>query len=76
MTVFQLMIFSCVRSTSPFDGELMQMSCSWEPASLYATKELCEVAGKSIIGNPIHSGIADGRKVEKTKCVPISFVDR
>lgn len=75
MTVFQLMIFSCVRSTSPFDGEVMNMSCRWEPNGLYATEQLCEAAGREIVGNPIFSGVADGRKVEKTKCVPILVHD-
>lgn len=70
ITVFQLFIYSCVTLIAPVSGELLEKTCSWSGGgSLYVSQVICE-ADAPEIGAPIFSDVADGRRVEKTKCEP------
>ena len=75
MTVFSLLIYSCVTITAPMSDELIQKTCAWDHGggSLYMTQAGCEAAAPPV-GSPIFSDVADGRKVENTKCQPLSVL--
>ena len=68
MTVFSLLIYSCVTFNAPLSGELLQKTCSWgQRGALYASRDACLRASPAL-GSPIFSDVADGRKVEDIKC--------
>lgn len=70
MTVFQLMVYSCVSLVAPISGDLMQKTCTWAAqGALYAKQEACE-ANAPKIGSPVFSDVMDGRTVEKTHYAP------
>lgn len=75
MKIFQLMVYSCV-STSSLDGDLMSMICRWDQQGYYATKELAERDGDKSIGMKIHSFIGEDRKIQKFKVQEISVIDQ
>ena len=68
MSVFSLFVYSCVTFNAPISGELLQKTCSWSGrGTLYATHEAC-LRESPLLGSPIFSDVADGRKVEAIKC--------
>jgi hypothetical protein len=70
VTVFQLLIYSCVTITAPISGDLVQKSCAWQPqGGLWAMQDQCEASAPKI-GSSIFSDVADGRVVERTRCAP------
>jgi hypothetical protein len=74
MTVFQLLVYSCVTINAPISGELLQKSCNWSPRGLlFASEEACRKAAPAV-GSDVFSDVADGRKVEKTNCVSQSVL--
>ena len=74
MTLFQLFVYSCVTLNAPIGGDLLQKTCQWGNGitGFYARKESCE-ADAPAVGSPIFSDVVDGRKVELTKCDPITL---
>ena len=73
MTVWTLLVYSCVTLTS-LQGDLTSKTCSWNGGALYRTEGACGAAAPKI-GTPIFSDVADGRKVEKTRCDRLSVAD-
>ena len=70
MTVFSLLVYSCVTINAPISGELLQKTCSWgQRGGLFATRDACLRASPPL-HSPIFSDIADGRQVESIKCEP------
>jgi len=68
MTVFSLLVYSCVTINSWPGGDLMSKTCKWsQEGALYASHEACLRASPAL-GEPIFSDVADGRKVEAIKC--------
>lgn len=75
MTVFSLLVYSCVTITAPLSGELMQKTCNWSPrGGLYATHEACLRASPAL-GSPIFSDVADGRTVENIRCAEQTVIN-
>lgn len=68
MTVFSLLVYSCVTINAPLSGELLQKTCNWsQRGGLFATRDGCLQASPPL-GSPIFSDVADGRVVEAIKC--------
>ena len=70
MTVFQLFVYSCV-TLNGWDGELISKMCRWDARDLHQTETKCAVAGANELGHPVYSDIAEDRRVEKMRCLPI-----
>ncbi len=71
MTVFSLLVYSCITINAPLTGELMQKTCNWNGGqALYMTEDLCKAAAPAI-GSPVFSDVADGRKIEGIRCQPV-----
>jgi hypothetical protein len=71
MTIFQLLVYSCVVANS-FDGDLMSKTCRWDLRGFYVAAYRCNEKGASLIGSPIFSDVYEDRKVDKFKCSPVS----
>lgn len=75
MTIFQLMLYSCV-VTNGLGGEMLSKTCDWRAAGLYRLEGKCGVEGSQEHGKPIHefSRVINStvRKVEMHKCVPLT----
>ena len=73
MVIFALIVVSCVETPNPFGGSAYDTSysksCRGVEANLFATKDACEKAGEPLIGTPVFSDVADGRKVERYGCI-------
>jgi hypothetical protein len=68
LTVYVLSMYTCV-TVNDFSGSLMSKSCNWHPnGALYATEDACKNAGKSQVGHPFYSDIADGAVHEDYRC--------
>ena len=70
MTIFQLLVYSCV-SVNGLDGELMTKMCRWDQGKLYKTEAHCDEAGAARFMERMFSDVADDRHVEKHKCVKV-----
>ena len=70
MTIFQLLVWSCVRATS-FGGDVVSMQCDWSPWGLHVSEDTCKNRAAASIGVPIHSFIMNGRTVDEAKCVAV-----
>lgn len=69
MTIFGLLLYSCV-SSNGIDGELLSRTCRWDNQyPHYSTYEKCAAAGLKAIGTPVFSDTAEDRHVEKHKCI-------
>lgn len=75
MTIFQLLIYSCL-ATHGLDGELLSQTCRWDARDLYRERDKCERDGSAEIGRPIHEFNvvlgAGPRKAERHKCTPVA----
>jgi hypothetical protein len=69
MTVFSLLTYSCVTLLG-FGGELISKTCRWDAGSFYQAESRCSEKGQSLIGNKVHSFMAEDRKIENFKCSP------
>jgi hypothetical protein len=74
MTIFQLALYSCV-TTHSMVGD-MSMTCNWRPSNLYTTVEVCESDGKTQIGKPVFSDIAEDRKISDYRCGKIFVYEK
>lgn len=72
MTVFQLLIYSCV-SLNGLDGELVSKMCRWDAREMFQTEASCGVAGTVEMGKPIWGDIYEDRTAAKFKCSPVSI---
>ena len=72
MTIFQLIVYSCVTANG-LDGELLAKTCRWDTRDLYAKTDRCEEAGAAILmlQFEVLSGLYEDRRVEKHKCIKV-----
>ena len=52
MTIFQLLVYSCVAANG-LDGSLLSMTCRWDARQLFASEAGCSAFGASEMGKPI-----------------------
>jgi hypothetical protein len=75
MTIFQLMLYSCVVNNG-IGGELLSKTCDWRPSALYRVEGKCDVEGSQQHGKPIHefsvSINSTKRTIEMHKCIPLT----
>lgn len=74
MTIFQLMVYSCV-TTNGLDGELLSKVCRWDAGAFYVSREKCEAEGRKRTGEPILSFIHEDRRIEHFKVQPITVIE-
>lgn len=71
MTIFQLLLYSCV-VTNGIGGELLSKTCEWRPAGFYLIEGKCGVESSQQHGKPMFEFVASNRTVEGHKCQPIT----
>lgn len=74
MTIFQLLLYSCV-VTNGMDGLLLSKTCEWRASAFYRSEGKCGVEGAQQHGRTVHEfafNPAASRKVETHKCQPIT----
>lgn len=75
MTIFQLLLYSCV-VTNGHGGELLSKTCDWRPSAFYRSEGKCGVEGSQQHGKPVHEFAvvleASPRTIEGHRCQPIT----
>jgi hypothetical protein len=69
MMIFQLFIFSCVTAFA-LNGDWTK-SCRSSPDAMFQSEDGCMQAGEKWLGRPLFSDVAEDRKVEEFKCIPL-----
>lgn len=76
MTVFQLMVYSCVTFSGFGMNGTWSKSCEWRTwGPLRTTLEGCESDAKKTIGAPIYSDVMDGRAIEQARCDAVQVAE-
>jgi hypothetical protein len=80
MTIFSLLVYSCVTITNGLGGggDALTMTCRWDQRGLYVDEGRCNEGGRAAAGELVHEFSvvvgATPRKVEKHSCNPISVI--
>ena len=48
MTIFQLMLYSCVMTMYPMTGDLLSKTCNWQPRGWYLSEQKCSDDGRTM----------------------------